>query len=58
MILIGIIKLLNIDDYWNKNLLLSNNISEIITENYYKNIISFIHLDEADSKDKDKMLII
>ena len=28
-----IIKLPNVDDYWDKNPLLSNSISEIITEN-------------------------
>ena len=43
-ILMGIIKFPNIDDYWDKNLLLSNSISEIITENSYKNLNSFIHL--------------
>ena len=49
-ILMGIIKLPNIDDYWDKNPLLSNNISEIITENSYYNINSFIHPEAADSK--------
>ena len=39
----GIIKLPNVDDYLDKNPLLSNGISEIITENSFKNINSFIH---------------
>ena len=41
-ILMGIIKLPNVDDYWDKNPLLSNSISEIIIENSYKNINSFL----------------
>ena len=52
----GIIKLPNADDYWDKNPLLSNSISEIITENSYKNINSFILPEAADSKDKEKIV--
>ena len=52
----GIIKLSNVDDYWDKNPLSSNSISEIITENYYKNINSFIHPEAEDSKDKEKIV--
>ena len=55
-ILMGIIKLPNVDDYWDKNPLLSNSISEKITENSYKNINSFIHPEAADSKDKEKIV--
>ena len=57
-ILMGIIKLPNVDDYWDKNPLLSNSISEIITENSYKHINSFIHPEAADSKDKEKIVIL
>ena len=46
----------NVDNYWDKNPLLSNSISEIITENSYKNINSFIHPEAADSKDKEKIV--
>ena len=54
----GIIKLPNVDDYWDKNPLLSNSISEIITENSYKNINSFIHPEAAYQKIKKKLLIL
>ena len=57
-ILIGIIKLPDVDDYWGKNHLLSNSISEIITENSYKNINSFIHPKQLIQKIKKKLLIL
>ena len=52
----GIIKLLNIEDYWDKNPLLSNSVKLIVTENMNKNINSFIHPEAADAKDKEKNL--
>lgn len=52
----GIIKLPNGKGYYRKNWLLSNNVGQIMTENMYKNINSFIHPGVADAKDKEKII--
>lgn len=50
------VKLPNVEDYWDKNPLLSNSVNQIMTENMYKNINSFIRPEAADTKDKEKIL--